>query len=84
MLCLLLYLIVCACDFACFVILITGLITSYGSRSQWYMTIHWWSRYSECRSTDKENNKYKNWCTQVTREDPSFQEPKLPKNIIKT
>jgi hypothetical protein len=27
------YLLVCACDFGCFVILITGLITSCGSRS---------------------------------------------------
>jgi hypothetical protein len=51
---------------------------------QWYMMIHWWPKYSECRSTEKENNKYKNWCTQVTKEDPGFQEPRLPKNIIKT
>jgi hypothetical protein len=51
---------------------------------QWYMTIHWLPRFSECRSIEKENNKYKNWCTQVTKEDPGFQEPRLLKNIIKS
>jgi hypothetical protein len=46
-------------DFAYFIIFNNLYNTSWESRYQWYMTIHWLPRCSECRITEKENNKYK-------------------------